>query len=825
MMHFIQKYVPKWMIYPVGGSILFFVLILLGRRLFPNIDEKIVISDIVSAVVSLTAALVLLRAAKRSITSSRALFLAWGFIALGQFATALGDLIWAVLEIQMGISPYPSIADIFYLAFYPLFLIGVFSIPRERFSRKEWIKKGLDLGIIMIASILFFWNFLIAPAAALGLHDPVLLRILGLAYPIADLLMLWGLLSLLYDRSSFEYRLPVLLLAIAMTIMIFTDSIFSAQSLAGTYESGGWLDAGWIASYVLMAHAGGFQVLASARSSQRNPANRPACLSPDRLDRFTMYVPYVWLVAAFWILIYSHVHPLSMSFEQIALGVGTIVVLVLIRQMAALTENNLLVSQLQQTMNQIQLQSNQLEKNNQILLTEISLRQRVEEKLSYDAMHDSLTGLPNRALFMDRLGQAIEYIHRSSDHLFSVLFIDLDSFKVINDSLGHFVGDEMLETIGRRLSGCLRSSDTVARLGGDEFGILLDHAGNPGGLPVITRVIQETLKQPFLIKGHEIVTTASIGIVSNLVEYTSAEEVLRDVDIAMYRAKVLGKDGIEVFSPQLHDQVFMRLALESELRHALENHEFELYYQPIFSLTTDQITGFEALIRWNHPARGLLAPNEFLPVAEETGLILQIGQWVLYDACSQLSRWRQIPGLENLTVNVNTSPRQLKQLDFVEQVINILGETGLSPRALKLEITESMVMDNPVIVNDLFQRLYHLGVQLQVDDFGTGYSSLSYLQHFSFHSIKIDRSFIQEMDRPGRKSDLVRTMVQMAHDLGMNAIAEGVETEEQLAELKRLKCQYAQGFLLSRPIQGALVESRFHVLQLLPEQQRVDIPR
>jgi EAL domain-containing protein (putative c-di-GMP-specific phosphodiesterase class I) len=328
-----------------------------------------------------------------------------------------------------------------------------------------------------------------------------------------------------------------------------------------------------------------------------------------------------------------------------------------------------------------------------------------------------------------------------------------------------------------------------------------------------------------LIKGHEIVTTASIGIVSNLVEYTSAEEVLRDVDIAMYRAKVLGKDCIEVFSPQLHDQVFMRLALESELRHALENHEFELYYQPIFSLTTDQITGFEALIRWNHPARGLLAPNEFLPVAEETGLILQIGQWVLYEACSQLSRWRQIPGLENLTVNVNTSPRQLKQLDFVEQVINVLGETGLSPRALKLEITESMVMDNPVIVNDLFQRLYHLGVQLQVDDFGTGYSSLSYLQHFSFHSIKIDRSFIQEMDRPGRKSDLVRTMVQMAHDLGMNAIAEGVETEEQLAELKRLKCQYAQGFLLSRPIQGALVESRFHVLQLLPELQRVDIPR
>ncbi|MEN6409207.1 MAG: EAL domain-containing protein [Anaerolineaceae bacterium] len=262
-----------------------------------------------------------------------------------------------------------------------------------------------------------------------------------------------------------------------------------------------------------------------------------------------------------------------------------------------------------------------------------------------------------------------------------------------------------------------------------------------------------------------------------------------------------------MFSPDLHDQVFLRLALENELRHALENREFELYYQPIYSLVTDQIAGFEALIRWNHPTRGLLLPNEFLPIAEETGLILPIGQWVLYEACSQLSRWREMdPALRNLSINVNTSPRQLKQPDFVEQVIETLVETGLSADALKLEITESMVMDNPVIINELFHRLYHLGVQLQVDDFGTGYSSLSYLQHFSFHSIKIDRSFIQEMDRPGRKSDLVRTMVQMAHDLGMNAIAEGVETEEQRAELKRLTCQYAQGFLLAKPMDRTAAE-------------------
>ncbi|RPJ41593.1 MAG: EAL domain-containing protein, partial [Chloroflexi bacterium] len=446
-------------------------------------------------------------------------------------------------------------------------------------------------------------------------------------------------------------------------------------------------------------------------------------------------------------------------------------------------------------------QAAELEIANQVLTEEISERKRMELQLAHDALYDGLTGLPNRALFMDRLGHSIEYARRYPDFYFSVLFLDLDHFKVINDSLGHIAGDNLLVGIGKRLTSCIRASDTVARLGGDEFVILLEDTHGDEPATEAIRRIREELSAPFDLQGHEVVTTTSAGIVTRISGSVLPAEILRDADIAMYQAKLSGQDCYVMFNPELRTQAMSRLQLENDMRHGLERQEFVLFYQPIFSLESDRIVGFEALIRWNHPRRGMILPGDFIPVAEESGLILGIGKWVLRQACEQMSLWRRLlPGAEDLTINVNISSKQFSQVHFVEQVEQVLRDTGLTPEALKLEITESVVIDNQAHANALFDRLGKLGVKMQVDDFGTGYSSLSYLQNFPIQGIKIDKSFIQEMGRLGKNPDLVRTILMMARDLGMIAVAEGVETVEQLAVLKDLSCAFGQGFLLARPM-------------------------
>lgn len=475
--------------------------------------------------------------------------------------------------------------------------------------------------------------------------------------------------------------------------------------------------------------------------------------------------------------------------------------LLLLRQMIALSENKQLVRQLNQAVERVQHQAAEVERYNHDLQIEIAERKRMERQLAHDALHDGLTGLPNRVLFMDRLEHAIEYGKRHPEHSFAILFLDLDHFKVVNDSLGHSTGDELLIILGQRLRNCLRKGDTLARLGGDELVVLLEDARDESSVTRVADCFQKALRAPFNIQGREVFSTASMGIVFSGKEYSRAEDILRDADIAMYHAKAQGKARYTIFSHDMRQQAILRLELETEIRRAIDSHEFQLYYQPIYRLWSEQVAGFEALIRWNHPTRGLLLPDAFLPVAEESDLILDIGGWVLRRACDQLSRWHAMfPHLGDLTVNVNISSKQLAQPDFIEQVQQALRDSGLPPQSLKLEITESAVIQNRALANDYFTRLSELGIQLQVDDFGTGYSSLSYLQHFPIHCIKIDRSFIQEIGRPGKNADLVRTMIMMAKDLGMEAIAEGIETEEQLRQLEGLSCKFGQGFLLSRPM-------------------------
>ncbi len=434
-------------------------------------------------------------------------------------------------------------------------------------------------------------------------------------------------------------------------------------------------------------------------------------------------------------------------------------------------------------------------------LSDITDRKHIEERLHHDAFHDALTGLPNRALLIDRLSHALNRVTRRGDYLFAVLFLDLDRFKIINDSLGHALGDELLVAISRRLRECVRPDDTVARLGGDEFVILLDGVRDVEEATTIAGRIHESLTNPVRLGDHEVVTSASIGIATSSRKYERPEQILRDADLAMYRAKTRGKSRHEIFDGDMHHHMLVRLELESDLRGALDRNELSVHYQPIVSLADGDIVAFEALLRWEHPERGMVPPNIFVPIAEETGLVVPIGYWTLEQACRQMTEWAPLlPTDRPISIHVNLSGRQFRQLDLANQVRSILERTDLDPKRLGLEITESVVMENAAVAAETLEQLRSVGVQLQIDDFGTGYSSLSYLHRFPIDTLKIDRSFIRQMLSDKRNAEIVRSIVALAHELGMQVIAEGVETTEQLTRLRELGCERAQGYFFCEAV-------------------------
>jgi diguanylate cyclase (GGDEF)-like protein len=434
--------------------------------------------------------------------------------------------------------------------------------------------------------------------------------------------------------------------------------------------------------------------------------------------------------------------------------------------------------------------------------------QESKDHFRHAAFHDALTNLPNRTLLTENLKFVIDRAKNHEDYQFAVLFLDLDRFKNVNDSLGHTIGDQLLIAMARRLESCIRDVDMVARLGGDEFAILLDGIPNATEATNMARRIQDKLASPFNLSGHEVFTSTSIGIALSSTGYDHPENMLRDADTAMYRAKAQGKACYEVFDKGMHTHAVYLLQMENDLRRALDREEFRVYYQPIVSLADGQLAGFEALIRWQHPDRGFVNPSDFIPLAEETGLIVPIGSWILRKACQQIGEWQQqVPANRNLFMSVNLSSKQVAQPDLVKEIRDVLDQTKVEPKCLKLEITESAVMDNAETATRLLKRLKALGVQLSIDDFGTGYSSLGYLHRFPVNTLKIDRSFVGRIGEAAENIEIVRTIISLADNMGMEVVAEGVETLSQLTQLRKLNCRYGQGYLFSRPVDAESVNA------------------
>ncbi|MBU0718073.1 MAG: EAL domain-containing protein [Planctomycetes bacterium] len=448
------------------------------------------------------------------------------------------------------------------------------------------------------------------------------------------------------------------------------------------------------------------------------------------------------------------------------------------------------------------------------LALDITEQRLAEERLHSAAFHDSLTGLPNRASLVERIGRSLARARRQSDFLFAVLFLDLDNFKLVNDSLGHRAGDELLVKVARRLTTFLRSMDTVirveedttGRLGGDEFVILLEGISKQSDAALVAERLQQQLKTAFDLTGHNVVVSTSIGICVSSSNYSEADHLLRDADTAMYRAKNAGKAQYAVFDHEMHADAMARLQIENDLRNAIDQAEFKLVYQPIVSLPERSIVGFEALLRWDHPTLGRVLPAQFISVAEDTGLIVPLGRWALSEACQQLNRfWAEWPQSPLLTMNVNCSRRQLLDPDLVSEVNRVLTEHGLPAETLNLEITESAIMKDSVALHRM-RDLKALGVGLQMDDFGTGYSSLSCLHDFPLDVVKIDRSFSAMMDEDPEYVAIVQAIVTLAHNLHMKVTIEGVETQTQLDQILPLKCDFAQGYLFSKPVEADMLE-------------------
>jgi diguanylate cyclase (GGDEF)-like protein len=683
---------------------------------------------------------------------------AWRLLALASALYLAGDIAQTVYEAS-GPLPFPGVDDAFYLAYYPVALAGFLRFPSHAQSVGERVRLGLDLGIVAIGGAAVVIDVLLGPTIIQTYPDPLSCAT-SIAYPVGDMVLMVGLGAALLRRAAPSGRRALQLLAAGVAFFICADLVYGWIQLHSTYQGGDPVDGLWMVAIAIWAVAGSVQGAPEPAVDLGRPAPR----------RRPSWAPYLAVAVSFGLLAWEERADPLLPNGILIVAAMTCAGLVSIRQFLA--QRDLV---------------------------------RTQGRLAHQSLHDSLTGLPNRELVIDRGEQMLARARRTGVPM-AALYVDLDGFKQVNDSFGHAAGDELLRLVGSRVSGVIRDGDTVGRLAGDEFVVLLDGATLDVAPELVAQRICEVLAHPIELERAARVLTISASVGVALGEQGTVDELLRDADCALYEAKRAGGDRWSVFESGMQTAARERVELEMDLRDALAGAQFRLVYQPIVDLRTEAVTAAEALLRWEHPRRGPIAPGVFIPLAEARGEILAIGRWVLGAACAQAAQWHAAGHALGISVNVST--RQLEHPDFVADVAATLTRTGLEPGALTLEITETALMRHPDDAAAKLADLKALGVRIAVDDFGTGYSSLGYLLQFPVDELKIDRSFIAGISASAGSDALVHTLVSLGETLGLQTLAEGIEETVQLECLRREGCQLGQGYLFARPLEADALTER-----------------
>lgn len=739
------------------------------------------------------------------------LFKSWLLLSLALVGFLLTILSWTYVEFATGLGDNMSTGASFLLISHSLFGSAVYFFPRRSQNRLHCVRQFIDLATVLLGCLLLLWIFWLEPLLLFSQLNHSELAVATL-FLCSDLVLIAVLFSLLLQTHLRQPRAPLFLLGLSLLTMLIADLIFGRQVILGRYRDGGLADHIYLLALILAS---------SAAFVQRLVVTRPLVelqLSihlQHWVTRLRVVVPPLLLSVVYVVLLLRHGGGISSYLLFAAIGNGIMFILISIHQVLGLLENVNLTTTLRAELRERRQMQDELQQINATLEQHVEARTKEllllneqlrlnEQKLRFDAFHDRLTGLPNRAAFIHELEAALQAFRNDNSYRFGVLFLDFDGFKIVNDSLGHWLGDEFLVALARRLKAQIPIGNFAARLGGDEFVVLVENVLDEEEVIKIADELQRELRRPFEIRGYRLYTTASIGVVLNDEHHQTAGDLLRDADIAMYQAKAAGKARCVVFDATMRARAIARLKLETALRNALARRELSLAYQPVWDVGEQRVIGFEALARWRSAEHGIVTPGEFIPVAEETGLIIPLGEWVLEEACRQLKTWQlRWPQAANLTVSVNISAHQLYQSNLVAVVEETLRKTGLSPLALKLEITESIFMEDIEVAIATCAQLRDLGVCLQIDDFGTGYSSFNYLHRLPINTMKIDKSFIDLLNLGGQHVEIVRTIATLAQSLQLSVIAEGVETPEQLHYVAALGCEQVQGYLISKPLDRA----------------------
>jgi diguanylate cyclase (GGDEF)-like protein len=635
--------------------------------------------------------------------------------------------------------------------------------------------------------------------------------------------------SLSFKRKGIKIKIRTLFLNVAVAVVTTFATVYLLSSLFGSFSeiaaNGSITDFAKMLCAMALAQFFFNSIFISVLGAPKNNKSAWKIWYENCLNALVIYIAGA-VSAGFFTKAFQHIEPFLIA---AAIGFSAVVFFFYRRSMNDIKEAAEHAEQAERE------RTEQAENHILELRHYISEQERIgqelresRERFRHAAFHDSLTNLPNRNLFIKSLNTLLEKSKKTPNRKFAVLFLDLNRFKTVNDSLGHSAGDRLILNVAKRLSSLLREGDLVARFSGDEFGIILNNVSSVNDALQFAEAVRRKLLTPFTINGRQVFTSISVGITVSNPAYTEAEDILRDADIAMYYAKERNKNYV-VFDQTMHARAVTLLQLETDLRHAVENDELIVYYQPIINLTTMELTGFEALMRWNHPQRGLVPPNEFIPVAEETNYIVPLTLWILQKSCAQLVQWQnRSPLNKNLMMSVNLSGKHFAQPDIVEQIRWIIKETGVNPACLKLEITESAIMENAESTIAMLKNLRLLGVQLSIDDFGTGYSSLSYLHRFPIDMLKVDRSFVGSMEDGTENGEIVRTIIALAKTLNLSVVAEGIESIHQLHQLRILGCEFGQGYLFSRPVPAeeaqTILDDRTRWQTIMPKNNPAIIP-